>query len=91
METKHTPTPWHNENGAILDTNNNLIADTSDGRDKHGLLLPSDIRMNNAALIERAVNSHAELVAALENIAAQPMSNDWARETARAALARARK
>lgn len=43
----------------------------------------------NAAHIVRCVNSHDALVAALENIAAQPMANEWSRNIARAAIAKA--
>lgn len=73
MKTKHTPLPWHVAPSAgkslIEDQHCNEVASVATygaGFGPQGWPFPWHHAEANAALIVRAVNSHAELVAALE-------------------------
>jgi hypothetical protein len=95
----YTPTPWlisRRSSTAIETGQGMLIASTggySDtGRDSEDI---HDEQTANAALIVRAVNSHAELLEALETLVRFYRENDAAQvipewEKARAAIAKAR-
>jgi hypothetical protein len=68
MSEKHTPTPWRvftSKDGRYL----GVGEETGDGilANGYGMWRDGDEAIANAALIVRAVNSHAELVAALES------------------------
>jgi hypothetical protein len=54
---EHTPTPWHTDQVELFDTFNQVL----------GLIRTTA----NAAFIVRAVNCHEELMAALEEVAAE--------------------
>ncbi len=95
-EAAHTPTPWgDNNNCQFVSPSGLLIGDTGNGDQRTWAE-----RRANAAFIVRACNSHAALVAALEEIdrrLSQQVDADtatWPEETcrdiARAALAAAK-
>ena len=73
MSEKHTPTPWRvftSKDGRYL----GVGEETGDGilANGYGMWRDGDEAIANAALIVRAVNSHAELVAALEGFNLKP-------------------
>ena len=69
--TAHTPTPWASQLSA--GEHQGLIYEVATGRT---IALVYDVK--DMPIIERAVNAHDELVAALTNIALQ--ANDLAKE-----------
>lgn len=84
----HTPTPWREEQTAIIGGDNDMVCDTG------YFLVPKN--KANIGLIVRAVNCHDELVAALETMIARlDCRKKWedpdreAYHAARSALARA--
>lgn len=85
----HTPTPWitdteHYPNDQVFTIGGAIIADCKWTPHDH------NIRRENAAFIVRAVNCHADLLAALELIR-DGMADDRAyRDCARAAIAKAK-
>lgn len=92
QETEHTPTPWRfNEHPTYADFtiwgDNGLVAVVTELGD--GLTYEQDCA--NARLIVRAVNAHADLVAALELIHANAgESPEWIRARIGPALAKAK-
>lgn len=70
METKHTSTPWNVRYGGGQDDDGFCIASRITNKVVCEYWPPSrqDYRQADAAFIVRACNSHADLVAALEEI-----------------------
>lgn len=60
--TKHTPTPWATQRGSIVG-NGEEVAVLGQFDDS-----PSEWDLANAKLIVRAVNSHDELIAVIEEL-----------------------
>lgn len=93
MKTKHTPLPWSQNGNAISSERGNIVFAI-------GFNTDPKMQIENAALIVRAVNSHDDLVDALEKchrvLSDLPSTNQSGTRTrkafehARAALAKAR-
>lgn len=73
----HTPTPWRIGQGANSNRHFTDIVGPIPPQPPKGVklaeLVASGVKIEDAALIVRAVNSHAELVAALDKIVADSL------------------
>lgn len=85
MHPQHTPTPWH---VSPLDSSRYMVCH-DDGFVIATVSPEGNRTLANAAFIVRACNSHAQLVAALERLAAAGEKYGWDVSEARAALASA--
>ena len=86
QETQHTPTPWAFDGYSITDESGKTVSNVFES----GAISVAE-QCANARMIVRAVNAHADLVAALELIHANAAeSPEWIRARIAPALAKAK-
>lgn len=95
MNTNHTPTPWTNDNGRIRGERGFAVADIlwqNPSTSPDGMKAGSAAAEANAAHIVRCVNTHDELIYALDRLLAlateKRLGHLPCAEYARAALAK---